>query len=69
MSIAAKNLLNRYWDRRLPVDPFKLAAAWGARVEPLREPANGLSGSAVIENGIPYIYFNSNEHYTANALL
>ena len=32
MSIAAKNLLNRYWDRRLPVDPFKLAAAWGARV-------------------------------------
>ncbi len=63
MSIAAKNLLNRYWDRRLPVDPFKLAAAWGARVEPLREPANGLSGSAVIENGIPYIYFNSNEHY------
>ncbi len=33
MSIAAKNLLNRYWDRRLPVDPFKLAAAWGGAAQ------------------------------------
>ena len=66
MSIAAKNLLSRYWDRRLPVDPFKLAAAWGARVEALTESAfnnDGLSGLAVIKNGVPRIYFDSTEHY------
>jgi len=66
MNYAAKSLLDRYWDRRLPVDPFKLAEAWGARVEALRESAHnndGLSGLAVIKNGIPRIYFDSNEHY------
>lgn len=52
MSYAAKKLLDRYWDRRLPVDPFKLAKAWGARVEALEESAynnDGLSGLAVIK--------------------
>lgn len=65
MSIAAKHMLNRYWDRRLPVDPFKIAAAWGARVEPLMHSVHyneGLSGLAVIKGGVPQIYFDSNEH-------
>lgn len=65
MSYTAKNLLDRYWDRRLPVDPFKLAEAWGARVEPLEESAydnDGLSGLAVIKKGVHRIYFDSSEH-------
>ncbi|MBA0192492.1 ImmA/IrrE family metallo-endopeptidase [Pectobacterium carotovorum] len=66
MSYAANSLLDRYWDRRLPVDPLKIAEAWGARVEALRESAynnDGLSGLAVIKNGEPRIYFDSNEYY------
>ncbi|GDL91046.1 hypothetical protein BvCmsKSP035_02636 [Escherichia coli] len=65
MSYAAKKLLDRYWDRRLPVDPFKLAKAWGAHVEALEESAynnDGLSGLAVIKKGVPRIYFDSSEH-------
>ena len=65
MSYAAKKLLDRYWDRRLPVDPFKLAKAWGARVEALEESAynnDGLSGLAVIKKGVHRIYFDSSEH-------
>ncbi|WXT44230.1 ImmA/IrrE family metallo-endopeptidase [Salmonella enterica subsp. enterica serovar Infantis] len=65
MSYAAKKLLDRYWDCRLPVDPFKLAKAWGARVEALEESAynnDGLSGLAVIKKGVHRIYFDSSEH-------
>ncbi|EHF4936890.1 ImmA/IrrE family metallo-endopeptidase [Enterobacter hormaechei] len=65
MSYAAENVLDRYWDRLLPVDPFKIAEAWGARVEPLVDSDfdnAGLSGLAVMKEGVPRIYFDSSEH-------
>ena len=66
MNNAVENVLDRYWDHLLPVDPFKIAAEWGARVEPLEENAafnnQGVSGIAVIKNGVHRIYYNQHEH-------
>lgn len=60
-------LLNMHWDRRLPVDPIKLAHALGMQVKHLN-PVNmspedyGISGYAAIENGQPVVAFNTAEH-------
>lgn len=34
-SIAAQHMLERYWDRRLPVDPFEIAERIGLQVQQL----------------------------------
>lgn len=65
MNNAVETVLDRYWDHLLPVDPQKIAEAWGARVEALTESDfdnEGLSGLAVIKNGVHRIYFDSKEH-------
>lgn len=65
MNHAADAVLERYWDRLLPVDPLKIAEAWGARVEeivPSDYNNDGYSGIAVIKNGVPRIYFNPIDH-------
>ncbi|EFL9618700.1 ImmA/IrrE family metallo-endopeptidase [Citrobacter freundii] len=65
MTNSVETVLDRYWDKMLPVDPLKIAEAWGARVKALEDSDfnnEGLSGLAVIKNGEPRIYFDSNEH-------
>ncbi|MEI7187195.1 ImmA/IrrE family metallo-endopeptidase [Dickeya dianthicola] len=65
MNHAVDTVLERYWDRLLPVDPLKIAEAWGARVEEIVDSGynnDGLSGIAVLKNGVPRIYFNPSDH-------
>ena len=65
MNHAVDTVLERYWDRLLPVDPLKIAEAWDARVEAIVESDynnDELSGIAVLKNGVPRIYFNPNDH-------
>lgn len=66
MNNSIEDVLDKYWDRLLPVDPFKIAARWGARIEPIENNEavnnNEYSGGAVITNGVYYIYYNPNEH-------
>ncbi|MFM5490211.1 ImmA/IrrE family metallo-endopeptidase [Aeromonas veronii] len=60
-------LLNKHWDRRLPVDPMKLAHALGMQVKHMN-PFNmsaedfGISGYAAIENGQQVVAYNTTEH-------
>lgn len=66
MSYSVDAVLDRYWDRLLPVDPLKIAEAWGARVEAI-EPSTdhdnaNYSGIASIKNGVPRIYYDAKEH-------
>lgn len=63
---AIRQLLDAHWDQCLPVDPFSLARAWGAKINSLRQspyPAEGLSGLAIIEQNIPKIYVNDADHH------
>jgi len=65
MNKAVESVLDRYWDRLLPVDPQKIAEAWGARVEEIEDSEfnnEGLSGIAVLKNNVPRIYFNPKDH-------
>lgn len=66
MNNSIEDILDKYWDRLLPVDPFKIAARWGAQIKPFENNEaihnNEYSGSAVIKNGTYYIYYNLNEH-------
>lgn len=62
-----RNLLNQFWDRRLPVEPIIFARALGYKVVNLTpfdpNPQNqGISGYAAMENGIPVVAYRSTEH-------
>lgn len=58
----AKQLLERHWNGRLPVDPKAIAEKAGARViVDSSLAAQGLSGMFDIEDGIPTIRYNPNE--------
>ncbi|EJB8384336.1 TPA: ImmA/IrrE family metallo-endopeptidase [Pseudomonas aeruginosa] len=58
----ARVILDRYWDRSIPVDPFKIAKMAGAKVLP--DPSmtyHDLSGSFTLENDVPTIRFNPDD--------
>ncbi|EKM6409791.1 ImmA/IrrE family metallo-endopeptidase [Pseudomonas aeruginosa] len=55
----ARAILDRYWDRSIPVDPFKIAQMAGARVLADHDmPHQDLSGSFTLEGNVPTIRFN-----------
>lgn len=56
---AARDLLGKYWNGQLPVDPVRFAKALG--VEVLSSPALSESGCYRIDEGRPTIRFNPNE--------
>ncbi|EDX3145018.1 ImmA/IrrE family metallo-endopeptidase [Salmonella enterica subsp. diarizonae serovar 61:l,v:1,5,7] len=67
MNHTVNTVLDRYWDRQLPIDPKKIAEAWGARVEEITDSESdydndGLSGIAVIKKGVPRIYYSPSDH-------
>ncbi|MFQ2011796.1 ImmA/IrrE family metallo-endopeptidase [Aeromonas veronii] len=62
-----RNLLNNFWDRRLPVEPINFARALGYEVVNITpfdpDPQNrGISGYAAVENGRPVVAYCSSEH-------
>lgn len=58
---AADNLLTKYWNGSLPVDPLAIASKLGAVVIP-RDDLNGVSGMIeLMPNNIPVISCNSLE--------
>lgn len=61
---AAEELLNRFWDRQLPVDPVKIATAAGIAVYGRGGSDDGqyaYSGYYRMFNGVPSIEFNVSE--------
>ncbi|MFM5781480.1 ImmA/IrrE family metallo-endopeptidase [Aeromonas caviae] len=61
------DLLNKYWDRRLPVEPVHFAHALGYEVVSISpfdtNPENqGISGYASMVNGNPVVAYHSTEH-------
>jgi len=62
---AARELLARYWDRRLPIDPVKIASAAGVSVYARGGFGDGhypYSGFyRRMENGVPALEFNMSE--------
>ncbi|MGY2267671.1 ImmA/IrrE family metallo-endopeptidase [Pseudomonas sp. SDO5561_S422] len=58
----AQAVLDQYWDRQLPVDPYRIARAAGASVEPdYGMSAHDLSGCFDVVNNIPVIRFNPDD--------
>ncbi len=63
---SARQLLNDYWDGRLPVNPAQIALSLGVRVEKsfgeiTNNSGQPLSGEFNLENGEPVIKYNSTE--------
>lgn len=61
---SARELLNRYWDRQLPIDPVKIATVAGIAVYGRggRDDMNyPYSGYYKIYNGVPSIEYNVTE--------
>jgi Zn-dependent peptidase ImmA (M78 family) len=57
---AAREMLDKHWDKRLPVNPVAIAQAAGVTV--YRDPnAGSISGRFEIADGSPRIYVNSHE--------
>lgn len=58
----ARNLLNKYWKGGLPIDPSKIAALEGLRVEPFDGNASkSLSGELVPDGDTAIIKFNPSD--------
>ncbi|UIL53975.1 ImmA/IrrE family metallo-endopeptidase [Pantoea agglomerans] len=58
----ARNLLNKYWKGGLPIDPSKIAALEGLRVEPFADNASkSLSGELVPDGDTAIIKFNPSD--------
>lgn len=56
----AKEVLNKYWDKKVPVDPIAISRALGAKV--IADPSLGqISGLFKFTNMGPIIRFNPNE--------
>ncbi|HAS88554.1 MAG TPA: toxin [Desulfovibrio sp.] len=63
---SAKTILKEYWDGRLPVDPVRIAAGLGVRVEQsfgeiTNNAGQPLSGEFTLESGCPVIRYNATE--------
>jgi len=56
---AAKKVLDAHWDRKLPVDVFRLALAAGAQVQP--DELMQESGQFSFHEGTPIIRYNPTE--------
>lgn len=58
----AQDILNRYWNRQIPVDPAQIAQNAGARIfADYSMSSDDLSGCFDIENGMPTIRFNPDD--------
>lgn len=58
----AQAILDRYWNRQIPVDPAQIAQAAGAQIfADYGMSAEDLSGCFDIENGTPTIRFNPDD--------
>lgn len=58
----AQDILARYWNRQIPVDPAQIARQAGAQVlADYNMQSKGLSGCFDIENGQPTISFNPSD--------
>lgn len=55
----AKEILTKYWDRTIPIDPIKLAQAAGTMVIP--DPQLPTSGEFSYEGNIPVIHYKNTE--------
>lgn len=61
---SARNVLNRFWNRSIPVNPFEIAQSAGAQVYPDHSmTSQGLSGSFMFENNLPIIRYNPDDAY------
>ena len=64
-TLAVRNLLDAYWDHRLPVNPEDFAEALGYEIRPFDASCRefqGLSGMAAEEHGRKIIYVNRADH-------
>lgn len=58
----AQNILDRYWNRQIPVDPAQIAKEAGAQIfADYSMSKDDLSGCFDVENGVPTIRFNPDD--------